>query len=125
MIGLLIKNRFSALFGAMVSRGRRGEVKSAPLWKKILTVVLILVLVAFFVFSITVMLAGAASMLIPYGGDWLYYAIVMLASLTITFILSIFETKSELFECKDNELLLSMPIKPSEILLSRTEYTRI
>lgn len=119
MIGLLVKNRLLALFGAMVSRGKRGEVKSAPAWKKAVTVLLIVALIAFFAWSVTVMLKGVAEILIAIGGDWLYYAIVMLALLGVTVILSIFETKSELFECKDNELLLSMPIKPSDILASR------
>ena len=119
MIGILIKNRLSALFGALVSRGRGGEVKSAPIWKKILVGLLIVALVGYFVFAITMMAISFAAILIPFGGDWLYYALIMLASLTVTFIMSIFETKSELFECKDNELLLSMPIKPADILISR------
>ena len=119
MIGLLIKNRLSALFGAMVSRGKGGKVNSAPLWKKILIPVLIIALVAFFGFSVTMMFLGIGGLLVPFGGDWLYYSMIMLISVTVTFVLSIFEPKSELFECKDNELLLSMPIKSSDILIAR------
>ena len=119
MIGLLIKNRLSALLGAMVSRGKGGKVNSAPLWKKILIPVLIIALIAFFGFSVTMMFFGIGGILVPFGGDWLYYSMIMLISVTVTFVLSIFETKSELFECKDNELLLSMPIKSSDILISR------
>lgn len=119
MIRLLVKNRLLALFGAMVSRGRRGEVKSAPVWKKVATALLILALAAFFVWSVTMMLIGVAGILVSIGGDWLYYSIITLITLAITVVLSIFETKSELFECKDNELLLSMPIKSSDILASR------
>jgi hypothetical protein len=37
----------------------------------------------------------------------------------VFFIISIFTAQAELFEAKDNDLLLSMPIKPRTILLSR------
>ena len=71
MIRLLVKNLLLALFGAIVSRGRRGEVKSAPLWKKIVTALLIVALAAFFVWSVTMMLNSVAEILISGGGDWL------------------------------------------------------
>ena len=37
----------------------------------------------------------------------------------LMFIGSVFTAKSQLFEAKDNELLLSMPVPPGMILLSR------
>ncbi len=57
--------------------------------------------------------------LVPYGYDAAYFAIFNIIAFALIFILSIFETKSELFDCKDNELLLSMPIKPGYIVISR------
>jgi len=53
------------------------------------------------------------------GLDWLYFALFAVADLALMFIFSVFTAKSQLFEAKDNELLLSMPIPPRQILSSR------
>ncbi len=50
---------------------------------------------------------------------WLYFAIVLIASLLFSVLGGVFAAKSYMFDAKDNELLLSMPIKPSKILISR------
>lgn len=51
--------------------------------------------------------------------DWLYFALMGLIIIIFCFIGSVFITEHEIYEAKDNELLLSMPIKNSDILLSR------
>lgn len=81
----------------------------------------------FFVFlgMIFTMSMPIAMLLVPQGSSDLYFGIFTLLSLTVIFILSIFETKSELFECKDNELLLSMPIKTRDIIISRVSVVLI
>ncbi len=119
MIKLLIKNRLYSVFGAMIGRSKNGEVKKAGLGKIILMSLLLVFIAFFFVFYATVTCIGLGALMIPAGAAWLYYAIILLISISITFFFSIFETKTELFECKDNELLLSMPIKPSDIVISR------
>lgn len=53
------------------------------------------------------------------GIEWLYFAIMALSIVMLCFIGSIFLTHHEIYEAKDNELLLSMPIKNRDILLSR------
>lgn len=50
---------------------------------------------------------------------WLYFVYTFIISFAIMFIFSIFSAKSQLYEAKDNELLLSMPIPPSAILAGR------
>jgi len=50
---------------------------------------------------------------------WLYFAFAGIMSVMLCFFGSIFFAQSLIFEAKDNELLLSMPIKPSVILISR------
>ena len=60
-----------------------------------------------------------AMVLVPLGHSELYFGIFTALSLAVIFFFSIFETKSELFECKDNALLLSLPIKPGHIIISR------
>ena len=125
MIGILVKNRLRSLVGTVLGKSKGGEVKKASKAKMIgFAILYIYVAIVFFAFS-----AGAAvflgKTLIPIGASWLYFAYFMIASVSIIFIFSIFETKSELFECKDNELLLSMPIKPSDIALSRVSVVLI
>lgn len=51
--------------------------------------------------------------------SWLYFAMAGILAAMLCFIGSIFFTQSLIFESHDNELLLSMPIKPSAILFSR------
>ena len=53
------------------------------------------------------------------GVDWLYFSFVALTALTFCFVGSVFATYTQLYVAKDNELLLSMPIKASNILASR------
>ncbi len=53
------------------------------------------------------------------GIDWLYFCMAGLMAIVLMFVGSIFMTQAQLFEAKDNELLLSMPIRPSDILFSR------
>ena len=53
------------------------------------------------------------------GLDALYFAMSTSLSLMLGFIGSVMITQSQLFDAKDNELLLAMPIKPSVILMSR------
>ncbi len=50
---------------------------------------------------------------------WFYFAMVGLLSFGLSFFFTAFAAKSELFEAKDTELLLSLPLKPRTILLSR------
>ncbi len=51
--------------------------------------------------------------------DWLYFAMAGMMSLAMAVIGSVFTTQNQLYEAKDNPLLLSMPIRPTHILLSR------
>ena len=53
------------------------------------------------------------------GLDWLYFTMAALIGFALMFVGSVFTAKAQLYEAKDNDLLLSMPIKPGYILLSR------
>ncbi len=116
MIKLLLKNRFLGILGSMLGKNKSGKGGAGR-------VALFVVLYAYLGFallflSVTMSLSLAASFL-PVGLDWFYYAVFMLAGMTVLFVLSIFETKSELFDCKDNDLLLSMPIPEGALVVSR------
>jgi len=55
----------------------------------------------------------------PLGLEWLYYSMVSIALFAMMFLGTVFFAQAQLYEAKDNELLLSMPIKPVYILISR------
>jgi len=84
-------------------------------------------LIAFVAFYIIVTFFGLFFMLFntllePFfsaGIGWMYFAVLAVTAFASCVIGTIFTASAQLFGAKDNELLLSMPIKPSEILLSR------
>ncbi|MCQ2420642.1 MAG: hypothetical protein MJ118_05865, partial [Clostridia bacterium] len=53
------------------------------------------------------------------GLDWFYFTMMWLIAFALMFIGSVFSAKAQLFEAKDNERLLAMPIPAGMILLSR------
>ena len=50
---------------------------------------------------------------------WVYFALYVLMDFALMFIGTVFTAKAQLYEATDNELLLSMPIPPRYILISR------
>ena len=50
---------------------------------------------------------------------WLYFAFNGVLAFALCFVGSVFAAMNYLYKAKDNELLLSMPVKPGQILLSR------
>ncbi len=53
------------------------------------------------------------------GLDWLYFAMAGTMALGFGVIGSVFTTQNQLYDAKDNDLLLSMPIPSGKILFSR------
>ncbi len=53
------------------------------------------------------------------GCGWLYFPMAFVTSGAFSFIGTVFAAQSYLYDAKDNELLLSMPIKPFDVMMSR------
>ena len=53
------------------------------------------------------------------GLGWLYFSLISLLAVALGVFGSVFNTYASLYQAKDNDLLLSMPISPSKILLMR------
>lgn len=70
-------------------------------------------------FGIFYSVASMFSVLLSGELKWLYYAMMGLISIALGVFGSVFNTYASLYLPKDNELLLSMPIPSSRILLSR------
>ena len=71
---------------------------------------------AFMMYMIFSQLAGPFSAL-GYGA--IYFALAAIMSFCLMFIGSVFTSKTQLYEATDNDLLLSMPVRPGDVLLSR------
>ena len=117
MIKQLLSIRLRKLFVGPIFMA--DKKKSASVGKIILGIVLYLFIVAsLLVFSIS-FAASLASVLVPLGLDWLYFLLYFLAVLLLLFVLGIFESKAELYECKDNAILIPLPISARDIVCSR------
>lgn len=114
MLKSLVGIRFASMLSA--GAGKDGKRKGASVAGMIVLVSLLAFIFAVFFLSIA---APLAIVLVPRGLSAEYFAVFNLLIFGIVFVLSVFETKSELFECRDNELLLSLPVKPRDIILSR------
>ena len=119
MIGRLLSLRLRAAFAAAGSRDKNGKQKKKS-GGTVAFVVLVYIRLAllFGGLSMTVALFLCPTTM-ALGMEWLYFGVYMAVPFLLVFFLSVFETKSVLFEGKDNALLLSLPIRPEDIVISR------
>ncbi len=121
MLKTLIRVQLSAQLAGMLNR-QRGTGQKARKKKSaspVLFALLMLYCVAVFGFLFFMQFSQLAAAFAPAGLGWLYFAMCAIMAFALMFIGSIFMAKSQLFEARDNELLLAMPIRPGDILLSR------
>lgn len=117
MLKTLIKVRLKGLMDSLFNR-RRGR-KNAGVGMKLLFGFLAVYLVAAFGLIFGMMFDSMYEPFNAIGMGWLYYSLAVVMASMLCFVGSVFFTQSMIFEAKDNELLLSMPIRPSVILGSR------
>ena len=53
------------------------------------------------------------------GAEWIYFAVLGMLAMALGTFGSVFNTFSVLYQAKDNDFLLALPIRPSTILISR------
>ncbi len=56
------------------------------------------------------------------GLSWLYFSLVFLAGGALAIFGSVYATQSQLYQARDNELLLAMPIRMEQLCLSRVLF---
>lgn len=117
MTGNLIALNIRALFSRMFLRNRT-QKKRSPL------VTVLIVLLALYVTGSLMLMFGVIfyqinKPLFEMGFGWLYFSIMGIGIFAFCFVGSVFSAQAQLFAAKDNELLLSMPVKPSAILTGR------
>lgn len=121
IVSQLLKIHFEAMIASMFSfmSGKRSVNRPnksiSGIVITILLIFLMLVMLTFF-FSAGVILSA---MTFWYKVPEFYFAIIFTASIIFSIMGSIFASQSYLFDAEDNELLMSMPLKPSVILTSR------
>jgi len=117
MIWILAKINFIALFAGMFRRYRsKKKIKPAT---ALLVGLLVVYVVGVLGFAIGAMFHGICAPLFEAGIGWFYFALMGMMVFALCFIGSIFMVQSQIFSAGDNELLLSMPIKPMAILAGR------
>lgn len=115
----LLLVRLRSVFSSLLGRRKDGSRPTATVGRMVGLGIAYLIIALSLTVLMVSMSAVMAMATIPVGMDWFYFATFTLLMFSFIFVFGIFETKSELFECKDNELLLSMPINPRHIVISR------
>ena len=114
---ILFRIQFFTLLRFFGVKGKKGAAKTATVSSGI--ILLAICFLSVFV-SIGALFYGFADAILGFSElSWLYMTLAYLVTLILMFVGTIFLAKAQLFEAKDNALLLTMPIQPRIILLSR------
>ncbi|MFQ6794319.1 MAG: hypothetical protein ACLRT4_16295 [Thomasclavelia sp.] len=116
MLKTLIKVRFLGLLQKTIRSTKQEKVSKAKI-----------ILMIFLLAYLGVFILGGCGYLFnliiePFtlsSFKWLYFALMAIMIVFLVFVGSIFMVWQEIYGAKDNDLLLAMPIKPRNILLSR------
>lgn len=117
MFKALLRAQFSSLW-ATLTRNTTGKRKKSA-GKGVLVAILFIYILGCFFFMFGGMFYALAEPLSMLGLGWFYFALTGIIAAALCFIGSVFMAQQQLFNAKDNELLLSMPIPSSYILGSR------
>ncbi len=121
MLKTLLKTRLQMLFLGMSGRKKTNRLGRESSSKSTLIVLAILLPLVFLIYLYMLLsfFRLTASVTSAMGMRWLHYALASGVAILLAVFGSVFSTQSQLFDAQDNELLLSMPIKPVYILASR------
>lgn len=117
MVKVMLKKQFLELFARMFRRSAMGKKSSKTnviLYGAIFAYLFGMMGYLFYNLSSTLCVTLCWA-----GLTWLYFALLALIATTLGVVGSVFAAYSALYQAKDNELLLSMPIPPRVILFSR------
>jgi ABC-2 type transport system permease protein len=117
----MIRRLFALNLQALLSgnpKGRSGGKKSGGGKKSLVVAVGVLLAVSLF----GVFMTFFWSMLAPFfttGIGWMYFAVLALIVFALNVVSTIFSASALIFGARDNDLLLSLPVRPSVVLISR------
>jgi len=116
MIATLFKLNLKALFSGVFLRGAK---KAPGAVKTVLLVLLFTYIVASFLFTIGAFFIQLLEPFQAAGIGWMYFCVLGVTVFAACALTSIFTAWGQIFGAKDNEFMLSLPIKPISLLLSR------
>lgn len=127
MLKLLVSIKIQAIFEGMLTKGSRSEKsgraskpgKNQSKGKIVSYVSLMIFLIVIIAGLFGTIFWQIGRPFITMGLGWLYFAMMGIFVFLLCFVGSVFITQTQIYESKDNELLLSMPVKSSVILASR------
>ena len=116
----LVKIKITGGVTSMISfmRGREAKTTGFSFGTALILSIVIIAFLFMMVFSFGLAMVVGFQMAMN-NCLWLYYPLAFVVSTVFAFVGTVFAAQSYLFESEDNELLLSMPIKPSAVLVSR------
>lgn len=117
MFKALLRVKLASLLSALTGGSKRGGKKKKA--TTVLYALLMVYVVVVFCWMFAEMFSQLSEPLYAAGLSWVYFLMALMLSFTLMVMFSAFMAKSQLYEAKDNDLLLSMPIPPSAILASR------
>ncbi len=115
MLKALLKTRLLSLW-ASISKGSKKKKNTSS---SVLLIIVFAFVTLYMLTSMTLMFFGLGTVLKEQESGWAFFALVSLIASALCLFGSVFATKTQIFESGDNELLLSMPIPPKYILISR------
>lgn len=116
MFKTLLKKQLLEFFSGFFANSKKDKVKSKG--SKIGFAILFAFLIVMFLFMFFSMALVFSSMLSE-EYSWLYFSVFAILATMFGIFGSVFLAYNTLYEAKDNDLLLSLPIKPSVILGAR------
>ena len=116
MLKALFRKQFLELNSFYFQDKKTGQLRSK---KKMISTIVLYALLFVFLASAFFAMSVSFSALLYTETPWLYYALTGMVAILLGVFGSVFNTYAGMYHAKDNELLLSMPIPPAQILLVR------
>jgi ABC-2 type transport system permease protein len=117
MLKALIRINLTAMVSSLF-RGSKNRKKRGLVFK-ILVGIAALYVIGTFALMFGMLFQSIIKPMIELNIGWLYFGMAAIIATALCFIGSVFTAKTLLFDAKDNDLLLSMPIPPGRLLASR------
>ena len=118
MVKLLLRKQLREIFRSYFFNPKTNQKRSAfstALWFVFFALIMVGLLGGMFTFLAVTLAKPLAAV----DMGWLYYVIMTLLAILLGVFGSVFNTYSGLYLAKDNDLLLSLPIEPQAIIVSR------
>ncbi len=117
MLKILIKKQLLELNRSFFVDRKTGKGKSSR--SAAFSIVLFIFLIVFAIGGIFCYMSYSMRPLITFGMSWLYFSIMGATAALFGVFGSVFNTYSSLYDAKDNNLLLSMPVPVRDIMAAR------